>query len=78
MEIAHIYIQEHKAIRNLNIPINGRFNCFYQNEHLYINICKDDLSAYYDGIPTSVLIGKNGTGKTSILTFLDTLGVFQD
>lgn len=73
MEIAHIYIQEHKAIQDLNIPINGRFDCSYQDENLYISIRNDDLSAYYYDIPISVLIGKNGTGKTSILTFLETL-----
>ncbi|MCT6588559.1 AAA family ATPase [Pantoea dispersa] len=73
MEIVHIYIEEHKSIRNLNIPINGNFECFHHGDHLTLGIHDNNLSAYYNNITISAIIGKNGTGKTSILNFLESL-----
>ena len=29
MILVHIFVAEHKALKNLNIPINGSFNCTY-------------------------------------------------
>lgn len=73
MELVHIYIEEHKSIRNLNIPINGNFECFHHGSHLTLSMHDNNLSAYYDNITISAIIGKNGTGKTSILNFLGSL-----
>lgn len=73
MELVHIYIEEHKSIRNLNIPINGNFECFHHDGHLTLGMHDNNLSAYYDNITISAIIGKNGTGKTSILNFLESL-----
>ncbi|ELA6983242.1 AAA family ATPase [Vibrio parahaemolyticus] len=73
MKIAHIYIEEHKAIKALNIPINGNFECSYNNKKLILKKSELDLSDYYRNIDISAIIGKNGTGKTTILDFLETL-----
>lgn len=78
MELVHIYIEEHKSIKNLNIPINGKFECFHHGSHLTLNMRDDNLSAYYNNITISAIIGKNGTGKTTILSFLETLAQATD
>lgn len=78
MEIAHIYIKEHKSINNLNIPINGQFECFHSGDNLTLRKRTNYFSTYYNDITISVLIGKNGTGKTTILSFLETLILAND
>ncbi|HIF9539029.1 TPA: hypothetical protein ACX6S7_003306, partial [Photobacterium damselae] len=78
MKIAHIYIEEHKAIQRLNIPINGGFECSYKMGHLTLKKRNDILASYYQNVDISVIIGKNGTGKTTILSFLETLVLASD
>ncbi|WP_158652669.1 AAA family ATPase [Vibrio campbellii] len=78
MKLAHIYIEEHKALKRLNIPINGRFECFYKDGSLKLTKRDDILSDYYKGIDISAVVGKNGTGKTTILNFLETLVLSSD
>lgn len=78
MKLVHIYIEEHKAIRHLNIPINGGFECSYKDGHLMLKKRNDRLSAYYSNVEISAIIGKNGTGKSTILNFLETLVLASD
>lgn len=78
MKIAHIYIEEHNEVKQLNVPINGRFECSYNPKCLTLTKRIDDLSEYYQNVNISAIIGKNGTGKTTILTFVDNLLLSSD
>ena len=72
MILAHIFIAEHKALRRINVQLNGSFRCSYDNSIL--NLSKPENTAdYYHGRYCSALIGPNGVGKSSILDVLETL-----
>lgn len=73
MRIVHIFIKDYKAIKNLNIPIDGGHDCIYEDKFLKLSKKKNHLVDYYDGVNISAIIGKNGTGKSTILSFLETL-----
>lgn len=72
MILAHVYILEHKSLRNINIKINGSFNCHVDGSD--ISMCYiEDTSGYYRGHHCSAIIGPNGVGKSSIIEFIELL-----
>lgn len=73
MQLIHLYIIEHKAIYNLNIPLSGSFTCqFHWHEGASLKQ-KEGVLNYYNGFHCSAIIGPNGGGKSSILDFVSAL-----
>ena len=72
MKLIHIYIKEHKAVRDLNISLGGEIVCHVQGEFVNAQY-RADTSAYYNGYHFSAIIGANGVGKSSILDFLESV-----
>lgn len=70
MKLAYIYIQNHKVLENIDIPISGSHKCKYAAEQLTLKFYPNDLD-YYQGVDCSAVIGKNGVGKSTILDFLE-------
>lgn len=70
MELAYIYIQNHKALVDLNIPIKGSHKCNFSSGKLTLEFLPSELD-YYKGLNCSAIIGKNGVGKSTILDFLE-------
>ena len=70
MKLAYIYIQSHKGLENIAIPINGSHKCSYASGKLTLEFCPSELD-YYQGLHCSAIIGKNGVGKSTILDFLE-------
>lgn len=70
MELIYTYIQNYKGLYNLSLPTSSKYKFTYDTGHL--KITKQDLSQdYYSGIPCTLILGKNGVGKTSILDFIN-------
>ncbi|CAN7585051.1 AAA family ATPase [Pseudomonas sp. LjRoot277] len=72
MKLIHIYIKEHKAVRNLNISVGGEIVCNVQDQNVDAEY-RVDTCGYYKGYHCSAIIGANGVGKSSILDFLETV-----
>lgn len=71
IKLAHIHITQYKNLANLDIPINGSFDCKLSDDNeLTINM-RENTSTYYNGTYCSAIIGKNGVGKTTILDFVE-------
>ncbi|MCD9513876.1 hypothetical protein [Photobacterium carnosum] len=70
MKLAYIYIQSHKGLENIEIPINSSHKCSYAFGKLTLEFCPCVLD-YYQGLHCSAIIGKNGVGKSTILDFLE-------
>ena len=77
MILVHIFVAEHKALKNLNIPINGSFNCTYSRGHASL-FKKDDTTWFYRDHHCTALIGPNGAGKSSTLEVLELLSGESD
>ena len=71
MKLAYLYIEEHKVLKNIHIPINSDHKCKYSEEIFTLKTNKSTLN-YYDGLSCSAIIGKNGMGKSTILDFIET------
>ncbi|MDE1358952.1 ATP-binding protein [Vibrio aestuarianus] len=70
MKLAFLHVNNHKALENIDIPINSSHKCSYSNNKLTLKFSPDKLD-YYQGLDCSAIIGKNGVGKSSILEFLE-------
>lgn len=72
MLLVHIYIREHRFFNNVNIPLNGSFACHVDDGVITLNK-KDDTSQFYHNHYCSALVGPNGTGKSTVLDFIELL-----
>lgn len=70
MELIAIYIEDFNGVYDSFIKISSKFSIKYEHKSLTVRqgVNRDK---YYDGIPSTLLIGQNGTGKTTILTFIE-------
>jgi len=71
MKLAYLYIEEHRVLKNIHIPINSDHKCDYSEESFTLKTNKSTLD-YYQGLSCSAIIGKNGVGKSTILDFIET------
>ncbi|WP_455818154.1 AAA family ATPase [Pseudomonas cerasi] len=72
MLLVHIYIREHRSFKNVNIPLNGSFDCAVEEGIITLQK-KDDTSQFYQQHYCSALVGPNGIGKSTVLDFIELL-----
>ncbi|MBC3947109.1 AAA family ATPase [Erwinia persicina] len=72
MLLVHIYIREHRSFKNVNIPLNGSFDCAVEEGIITLHK-KDDTSQFYHQHYCSALVGPNGIGKSTVLDFIERL-----
>lgn len=77
MILAHIYIAEHKSLRDLNIKTSGSFDCHFDKHDIRL-VCLDSTAKYYKDHSCSAIIGPNGVGKSTILEFIELLEIETD
>lgn len=73
MELVSLYIKSFKGISDLWVPCNSRFT-LHIDSNQQVHIKKNPYGdAYYQGTSCTLLLGKNGAGKTTILEFIEAL-----
>lgn len=70
MKLAYIWISEHKVLKNIQLIIDSSLDCDYKHGNLTIHR-NESAKIYYNGVSISAIIGKNGTGKSTVLEFLE-------
>lgn len=77
MELVCIYIDEYKGIKNLFVNLNQNFICKLNRPHIHVEKQHCQFKEkYYRRQNIKLIIGKNGSGKTSILEFIE--GAFNE
>jgi hypothetical protein len=71
MKLIFAHIVEHKILKNISIPFCSELKCTFDGETLAIGENPDYLAGYYNGVNISAIIGTNGSGKTSVLDFIE-------
>jgi len=78
MKLIFSHIIEHKILQDISIPFSSEFNCSYDGQTLSIEENPDYLPNYYEGLKISAIIGTNGSGKTSILEFIENSTLYNE
>ena len=81
MELVYLWVEEYKNIKNQGFNFSSRFECEYDGENLKVydkkkNECKNNeyLENFFgENINVTAIVGKNGTGKSSIVKLLYSL-----
>ena len=69
MELVYLWVDSYKNIRNQGFNFSPRFECEFDEDknELTITENEDYVSIFPENINITAIIGKNGSGKTSIL-----------
>lgn len=69
MELVYLWVKEYKNIKNQGFNFSPRFECEFDEDtkELTITENKDYVSIFPDNINVTAIVGKNGSGKSSIL-----------
>ena len=81
MELVYLWVGKYKNIENQGFNFSPRFECEYDGENLKVcdkkkNECKNNeyLENFFgENINVTAIVGKNGTGKSSIVKLLYSL-----
>ncbi|TMO05501.1 AAA family ATPase [Pseudoalteromonas sp. S558] len=73
MKLVFVHIEEHLQLHNISIPLTSEFNFHLKEGELLISKNDQYIEGFYEGINIKAIIGKNGSGKTSILDFIESL-----
>ena len=71
IQIHYFYIFNYKAIKNVGIRLNGRYNYAMDTEKKVLTMCENpkwEEDFWPEGVSTlSAIVGKNGSGKTTFM-----------
>ncbi|WP_187268401.1 AAA family ATPase [Aeromonas hydrophila] len=70
MKLVYIYIEDHNVIKQIGIKFSSSHQINQNEQEINISYNNTPLNYYY-GIQSTAVIGKNGTGKSTLLDFIE-------
>ncbi|MFW3425930.1 AAA family ATPase [Aliarcobacter butzleri] len=69
MELVYLWVEKHKNIYKQGFNFSSKFECEYNQDtkELTINENENYVSIFPDNINVTVIVGENGSGKSSVL-----------
>ena len=70
MELVYLWVEDYKNIQKQGFNFSPRFRCEFKSGILSINENIDYMSIFPDNINVTIIVGENGSGKSSHLNFI--------
>ena len=72
MELVYLWVKEYKNIHNQGFNFSPRFRCEYDHDSNELTIVENTeyVDIFPENINVTAIVGKNGSGKSSVLEFL--------
>ncbi|HFU75446.1 MAG TPA: hypothetical protein ENK66_04295 [Arcobacter sp.] len=71
MELVYLWVENYKNIHKQGFNFSPRFNCHYDGKELTIKENDDYIENFFgDNINVTAIVGKNGSGKSSVLELI--------
>jgi len=73
MELVYLWVEKYKNIHRQGFNFSPKFNCDYDPDSNELTIDKNDdhiENFFGDNINVTAIVGKNGSGKSSVLEFI--------
>ncbi|WP_421191088.1 AAA family ATPase [Aeromonas jandaei] len=70
MKLVYIYIEDHNVLKQIGIKFSSSHQINHNKKEINISYNHAPLDYYY-GIQSTAVIGKNGTGKSTLLDFIE-------
>ncbi len=71
MELVYLWVEKYKNIEKQGFNFSPRFDCKYDGETLTIDETEDFIDGFFgENINVTTIVGKNGSGKSSLLEVL--------
>lgn len=70
MELVYLWVEDYKNIHKQGFSFSPRFHCEYDGDTLTINENNDYVNIFPDNINVTAIVGKNGSGKSSVLKLI--------
>lgn len=70
MKLVYIYIAHHNVLEDIGVTFSRGHQVTFEHQHLCIDNVGNSYDYYY-GIQSTAIVGKNGTGKSTLLDFIE-------
>lgn len=70
MKLVYIYIAHHNVLEDIGVTFSRGHQVTFERQHLCIDNVGNSYDYYY-GIQSTAIVGKNGTGKSTLLDFIE-------
>ncbi|EPT9249650.1 AAA family ATPase [Photobacterium damselae] len=70
MKLVYMYVEQHNVLEDIGVGLSSGHKVTFKCQRLSLEIVESNLN-YYHGIQSSAIVGKNGTGKSTLLDFIE-------
>ncbi|KLN66656.1 AAA family ATPase [Vibrio sp. VPAP30] len=70
MKLAYVYVEQHNVLEDIGVSLSNSHRITFEHGKLCLSSVESNLDYYY-GIQSTAIVGKNGTGKSTLLDFIE-------
>lgn len=70
MKLVYVYVDQHNVLEDIGVSLSNGHQVTFERQLLCLDTVESNLE-YYHGIQSSAIVGKNGTGKSTLLDFIE-------
>ncbi|MDE1317448.1 ATP-binding cassette domain-containing protein [Vibrio aestuarianus] len=70
IKLVYMYVEHHNVLEDIGVSLSNAHQVTFERQQLCLDTVESNLD-YYHGIQSTAIVGKNGTGKSTLLDFIE-------